>query len=1385
MFPFLPFLTFSNSDVERRRRNEYITIQISSETGLPIFKRNILPIPSTQKGLITYTEEEENKRTNNKSTIVMCQIDSTIDSCDALDINVNNEQDKLYQTSVGEKIENIEGSEPEDKRDNLMITDKSNDILVIGKDINEKDINKSDILAINNECNLVDNKLVTDVLADYPVKESAVEEATIISDVNENNLLENVEMDTSFYIEKINKINLDEISEDEIFGRVKKTSLKFNPSFKESSPIPVSLNDELDEKKEIDDLRHHSSTESSKIEEESPIPITPPPDKTPTNENVSITDNILEVSSYESQGKVIHSPIPLNDTKISKGQSLSKQDLTKSSSGKSSPSIKSSRKDISSPRDIALQKNQEFKKSGSRISSPLLKTSTSQQRIHSISPRPSSSSQTNLDKVRKISSSGRLTSPGQRNIRNSNDRIDQTISRPMDRLSDMGRTKSTPPNVLKQQALGASSKVAHSSARQSNRNPFAVSQGMLEIFGDSSGGTAACFNKINPPNPALANKNFKRSNVLEREQDQPSIFPNTKPIPGKPSSTSAFNYIPDHDKVHEEATRRGNWTTIESSFSIIGGMSSNNECDTERYSENYDTSNECVIADVEHFSTGSCALESHDKSNYEDVVGRPAPERYGGEDNEEENKGRIESEKTSVISVMSSESPIICKEELEKGYNNVSNCPEDAKINWYDSKESEDACNEKGNQFYKDEFGSDNGLYGNRDDVNPLTAGSLSHHQYITQACSSDGVLYSEDNRQVYDIESNINQQIIYGQDSQVTVQNIDKESGGSRGTISQGSPVSGNFNDSEEESLEKRGHNFTGDSASDTMVKPGDISISSGSGGALFIKNGKIVNDDSSYIANILIEGSIIRQVGNQFPIPDGCEVIDATNKIIIPAGIDIHTEFSSLNSVDDFINGSKAAITGGTGTIIDVVIPRNESESLLSAFDRVKNQINGKCLCNAALSVMILTWNSSVQKEMEVLVREKGVNSFILNISSCTDDHLFEIMECSKKLGAILRISPENKSIIRILERKMLNLGVTGPEGYSQSRPIQLEAERISNIGTFSQLSNCPVSIISLTSSEGCQALQTACINGGLLTAEIPIVALTQNGDIYYDKNLALASTYIIRNPLRPGRHHSNSLLNALSTMPMATCVSEHRASKNSDRLIASDFTKMIHGVPAVEERLSVLWEKAVCSGYMNYMRFVAVTSTNAAKAFNLYPKKGRIEAGADADITILDTTTKRQISIKNQMSLADFNAFEQLNVHCQVVATICGGKIVYQDGKIIPNINKKLNDTYLPLPPNSPHLFSQVVQRERMAGRVEKVERDESESRKSSISSMSGSSGMHGTKVNPAFQSSLGNRPISGSGVRNQFETTLNQPLSTNASRSGTKVKNPPGGRSTGFW
>lgn len=530
----------------------------------------------------------------------------------------------------------------------------------------------------------------------------------------------------------------------------------------------------------------------------------------------------------------------------------------------------------------------------------------------------------------------------------------------------------------------------------------------------------------------------------------------------------------------------------------------------------------------------------------------------------------------------------------------------------------------------------------------------------------------------------------------------------------------------------------------------------SGGEGGEmsiLLVKNAQIVNDDEIFEADILIEDGVIQQVSSKIDAPEGAEVIDASGKFVLPAGIDVYTQVTD-SSVDDLSTGCKSAVAGGTATIIEVVRPRG-AESIVSAVRRVKSQLEKNAVCHVSLSVAITDFSGSTEQEMVELVKNEGVNSFVLDGVSLPDDKLFELFEHVKKIGALIRIVPENKSMISILEKKMLKLGVTGPEGYPQSRPESLEADKVNGICVLGNLASCPLSIVQVSSAESLGAIEKARGTGAMAHAEIASAAVAADGSAYFNQDLRVASAHLTDVPLRKGA--TDRMIGALSTQPLVVCTSGHRPVNSTTRAAAKDFAIAQKGSAGAEERMAIVWEKAVRSGRIDPMRFVAVTSTNAAKMFNMYPKKGRIAQGSDADLVIWDQDGKRVLESNRAQSSQETSLYDGITVHSAVTATIVSGKIAYQNGEIRVSAGG-----FLCLKPNSPYLFSMFGKRDKFAN-SEKVEREPSK---------------------PVHQQNGQTHKNSGEFDRNRSKV-MESSIDFGGSAA-NRGRNPPGGRtSTNFW
>ncbi|KAM7288084.1 putative Ulip2 protein [Ixodes scapularis] len=454
-----------------------------------------------------------------------------------------------------------------------------------------------------------------------------------------------------------------------------------------------------------------------------------------------------------------------------------------------------------------------------------------------------------------------------------------------------------------------------------------------------------------------------------------------------------------------------------------------------------------------------------------------------------------------------------------------------------------------------------------------------------------------------------------------------------------------------------------------------------------LHIKGGKIVNDDVILDGDVYIEDGIIRQVGKDLTIPGGTKTIEAKGKLVIPGGIDVSTHFqlplpSGIRSADDFYTGTRAAVAGGTTMIVDCVL--DTTCSPLEAFEKWKSWADEKVCCDYGLQLAVTSFDPKTKEELETLVKEKGVNTFRAYLSMdslmLSDVDFVHLLEVSKHLGALTTVHAENGLVIAENQKRIQALGITGPEGVLYSQPEEAKAEATLRAIVLANQVSTPLLVSPVMSKGAADVIVKKRNDGCVVFGEPTAASLGTDGSHYFNKCWAHAAAHVTSPPLSADPSTAGRLMDLLGCGDLHTTGSHHCTYTMAQKAVGCDnFTKIPHGVNGVEERMLVVWEKGVMTGKMDACRFVAVTSTNAAKLFNMYPKKGRIQVGSDADVVIWDPKELVSISKKSHNSVSDFNIFEGLEVRGGPCCVVSHGHVVLEEGQLKFGLTKVTATNY----------------------------------------------------------------------------------------------------------
>lgn len=441
----------------------------------------------------------------------------------------------------------------------------------------------------------------------------------------------------------------------------------------------------------------------------------------------------------------------------------------------------------------------------------------------------------------------------------------------------------------------------------------------------------------------------------------------------------------------------------------------------------------------------------------------------------------------------------------------------------------------------------------------------------------------------------------------------------------------------------------------------------------SIIIKNGTIVTPKKSYISDIKIEDEIIVDIGENLE-DDKAQIIDASGYLVFPGFIDSHTHFDLdtgyTRTADNFKTGTAAAIVGGTTTILDFAT-QNKGETLSEALTNWNNLAENVSSCDYGFHMAITQWNEDIEDEIKIMF-SKGITSFKAYMAydnlRLNDGEIYDILKCLKKYNGLLSVHCENGDLVNAMIKEQLNSGNMTPAAHPLSRPNIVESEAVSRYIDIANLAGAPIYIVHLSTKEALEEVVKARKRGQKVYVETCPQYLLLEDSLYLSDDFESAK-YVLSPPLRK-RDDLEKLWKALSAEEIDTIGTDHCSFnfKGQKDHGINDFSKIPNGIPGVEHRPALMYSYGVDSGKITKEQMCSVLSENIAKIFGMYPRKGVIQVGSDADIVIWDVLSKGIISKDNQSQNVDYTPFEGFKTVGSVKHVFLRGRHVVENGNII---------------------------------------------------------------------------------------------------------------------
>ena len=440
----------------------------------------------------------------------------------------------------------------------------------------------------------------------------------------------------------------------------------------------------------------------------------------------------------------------------------------------------------------------------------------------------------------------------------------------------------------------------------------------------------------------------------------------------------------------------------------------------------------------------------------------------------------------------------------------------------------------------------------------------------------------------------------------------------------------------------------------------------------SLLIQNGEIVTADSRYTADIYCEGETITRIAHDLSAPPGTTVVNAAGKFVFPGFIDphvhIHLPFMGTLAKDTYTTASQAAVIGGTTTLIEMCCPARKDDAL-QAFDHWMSHAVGKSACDFTFHMGVTKFDETTDSQLREIV-QRGISSFKIFLAykgafGIDDTELYRTLKLAKELGVVVTAHCENETLIAERSRELLAAGKTDPAQHHESRPPLVEAEGVHHLVTFAELTGAAIYMVHLSCEEALREALAGRQRGVRVGIETLIQYLVLD-KTYAERPNFEGAKFVMSPPLRDARHQS-VLWRALRDGSVDTVATDHAPFDfaRQKTMGRDDFTKIPNGIPSLEERINLLYTYGVKTGKIDLCTLVNVASTQVAKQFDLFPRKGTIQLGSDADLVVFDPHYRGTISATTHHMNLDYSAFEGWPIEGRPSLVTVRGEVVARDG------------------------------------------------------------------------------------------------------------------------